>query len=51
MAKRDIFGELMEGAAAMKSHRERKLTVRTYKVAASRGSEQYQAMNWSMAYS
>ena len=30
MAKRDIFGELMEGAAAMKSHRERKLTVRTY---------------------
>ena len=34
MAKRDIFGELMEGAAAMKSHREGKLTVRTYKVAA-----------------
>jgi putative transcriptional regulator len=32
MAKRDIFGELMEGAAAMKSHREGKLTVRTYKV-------------------
>jgi putative transcriptional regulator len=34
MAKRDIFGELMEGAAAMKSHREGKLTLRTYKVAA-----------------
>src|ERR1700728_3630114 len=33
MAKRDIFGELMEGAAAMKSHREGKLTLRTYKVA------------------
>src|ERR1700685_2414677 len=32
MAKRDIFGELMEGAAAMKSHREGKLTVRTYKL-------------------
>src|SRR6202042_3635441 len=32
MAKRDIFGELMEGAAAMKSHREGKLTLRTYKV-------------------
>jgi putative transcriptional regulator len=34
MAKRDIFGELMEGAAAMKSHREGKLTLRSYKVAA-----------------
>jgi len=33
MAKRDIFGELMEGAAAMKSHREAKLTLRSYKVA------------------
>jgi putative transcriptional regulator len=32
MAKRDIFGELMEGVAAMKSHRESKLTLRTYKV-------------------
>ena len=28
MAKRDIFGELIEGAAAMKSHREGKLTKR-----------------------
>jgi hypothetical protein len=28
MAKRDIFGELMEGAAAMKSHRGGKLTLR-----------------------
>jgi putative transcriptional regulator len=34
MAKRDIFGELIEGAAAMKSHREGKLTLRSYKVAA-----------------
>jgi putative transcriptional regulator len=34
MAKRDIFGELMEGAAAMKSHREGKLTLRRYKIAA-----------------
>jgi putative transcriptional regulator len=32
MAKRDIFGELMEGVAAMKNHREGKLTLRTYKV-------------------
>ena len=32
MAKRDIFGELMEGLAAMKSHREGKLTLRSYKV-------------------
>jgi hypothetical protein len=29
MAKRDIFGELMEGVAAMKSHREAKLTLRS----------------------
>jgi hypothetical protein len=28
MAKRDIFGEVMEGAAAMKSHREGKLCPR-----------------------
>jgi hypothetical protein len=34
MAKRNIFGELMEGAAAMKSHREGKITLRSYKVAA-----------------
>ena len=32
MAKRDIFGELMEGVAAMKSHREGKLTLHSYKV-------------------
>ena len=32
MAKRDIFCELMEGLAAMKSHREGKLTLRSYKV-------------------
>ena len=32
MAKRSIFNELMEGVAAMKSHREGKLTLRTYKV-------------------
>jgi len=32
MAKRDIFGQLMEGVAAMKSHREGKLTLRSYKV-------------------
>jgi len=34
MAKRDIFEELVEGVAAMKSHREGKLTLRSYKVAA-----------------
>jgi putative transcriptional regulator len=34
MTKRDIFSELMEGVAAMKSHREGKLTLRSYKVAA-----------------
>ena len=32
MAKRDVFGELVEGVAAMKSHREGKLTLRSYKV-------------------
>jgi len=31
MSKRNILGELMEGVAAMKSHREGKLTLRTYK--------------------
>jgi putative transcriptional regulator len=30
--KRDVFGELMEGMAAMKSHREGKLTLRSFKV-------------------
>jgi putative transcriptional regulator len=33
MAKRRLFDEMMEGVAAMKSHREGKLTLRTYKVA------------------
>ncbi len=32
MTKRDLFGELMEGMAAMKSHREGKLTLRSFKV-------------------
>lgn len=34
MTKRDIFGELTEGVAAMKSHREGKLTLRNYTVKA-----------------
>lgn len=34
MSKRKIFDEVMEGVAAMKSHRERKITLRTYKVQA-----------------
>jgi putative transcriptional regulator len=32
MAKRNIFGELLEGVAAMKNHRAGKLTLRTYRV-------------------
>ncbi len=32
MSKRNIFGEMMEGVAAMKGHRKGKLTLRTYKV-------------------
>ena len=32
MKKRDTFGELMEGVRAMKSHREGKLTLRTFNV-------------------
>lgn len=32
MAKRNIFSELTEGVAAMKNHREGKLTLRTYRV-------------------
>lgn len=32
MAKRKIFRELMEGVAAMKGHREGKITLRTYRV-------------------
>ena len=34
MTKRKIFDEMMEGIAAMKSHREEKITLRTYKVEA-----------------
>lgn len=34
MAKRSIFDELVEGVAAMKSHREGKVTLRSYKVEA-----------------
>lgn len=34
MAKRDVFGELMEGVAAMQNHREGKITLRSYKVEA-----------------
>jgi putative transcriptional regulator len=32
MAKSDIFGELMEGVAAMRKHREGKIALRSYKV-------------------
>jgi putative transcriptional regulator len=32
MSKRKIFDELMEGVAAMKGHREGKITLRTYKL-------------------
>jgi putative transcriptional regulator len=32
MAKRDVFGELMEGVTAMKKRREGKLTLRSYKI-------------------
>ena len=32
MAKRNVFGELMEGVAARKGHREGKLTLRSYKI-------------------
>ena len=39
MAKRDIFGELVEGVAAMKSHREGKLMLRSYKVDAAPAAE------------
>ena len=34
MAKRNIFDELMVGVAGMKSHREGKITLRSYKVEA-----------------
>lgn len=33
MAKRDVFAELVDGVAAMKSHREGKITLRSYKIA------------------
>jgi putative transcriptional regulator len=32
MGKRDIFGEVLEGVAAMKAHRAGKITLRTHKV-------------------
>jgi putative transcriptional regulator len=32
MAKRDVFSELMDGVAAMKTQREGKITLRSYKV-------------------
>jgi putative transcriptional regulator len=32
MAKRDIFGELVEGLAAVKNHREGKITLRSHRV-------------------
>jgi putative transcriptional regulator len=32
MAKRRVFSELIEGVAAMKAHRENKITLRSYKV-------------------
>lgn len=34
MTKRDIFGDLMEGVAAMKDHRQGKVTLRSCKVEA-----------------
>jgi putative transcriptional regulator len=34
MAKRELFSELMEGVAAMKAHREGKITLRNYNVQA-----------------
>lgn len=34
MAKRKVFSELMEGVAAMKAHREGKITLRTHRVEA-----------------
>ena len=34
MAKRDIFGELMQGVDAMKAHRKGKITLRTHHVEA-----------------
>jgi putative transcriptional regulator len=34
MQKRSVFPELMEGVAAMKAHREGKITLRSYKIEA-----------------
>jgi len=34
MAQRDIFSEIMEGVAAMKNHREGKITLRTHRIEA-----------------
>jgi putative transcriptional regulator len=34
MAKREIFSEMMEGVAAVKAHREGKITLRSYKIEA-----------------
>jgi hypothetical protein len=34
VSKRNIFGELLEGVTAMRSHREAKLTLRSYKAEA-----------------
>ena len=34
MSKRKIFDEMIDGVAAMKSHREGKVTLRTYKIEA-----------------
>ena len=34
MTKRNLLGELMEGVAAMKGHRDGKVTLRSYKVEA-----------------
>jgi putative transcriptional regulator len=39
MGKRNVFAELMEGAGAMKEHREGKLTLRTHKLPASKVEE------------
>jgi hypothetical protein len=36
MSKRKIFDEMMEAVRAMKSHREGKITLRTYNVEAQR---------------
>jgi hypothetical protein len=40
MTNRNIFGELLEGVAAMKNHRKGKLTLRSYKVEPAPGREE-----------